>query len=104
MEECSVYGMTTGSMLHSAAAQKTCQWKILHSPASLQIPNVLSLFPITQQEKRCILSAMTNRLFEHERFFCEEAEGFNPHAYFSMSTPHGLNSFSLGTAQTQAII
>lgn len=34
MEECSVYGMTTGSIPHSATAQKTCQWKILPSHAS----------------------------------------------------------------------
>lgn len=34
MEECSVYGMTTGSILHSATAQAACQWKILHSSAS----------------------------------------------------------------------
>lgn len=33
LEECSVYGMTTGSIPHSATTQKTCQWKILRSRA-----------------------------------------------------------------------
>lgn len=105
MEECSVYGMTTGSISHSAAAQKTWQWKIPHTHQEVCSYCVcLPFFPLPHQEKRFILLAMTNKLLEHERFFYEEAEGSNFHAYFSMSPTHGLNSFSLGTAQTQVNI
>lgn len=105
MEECSVYGMTTGSISHSAAAQKTCQWKIPHMRQEVCSYCVcLPFSPLPPQEKRFILLAITNRLLEHEKFFYEEAEGSNSHAYFSMSPTHGLNSFPLGTAQTQAAI
>lgn len=75
-----------------------------HVPASLQLLTMPSLFPSPQQEKRCILSAMTNRLLEHERLFYEEAKGSNSHSYFSMFPPHGLNSSSLATEQTGTVI
>lgn len=100
LEECSVYGMTTGSIPHSATAQKTCQWKILHS-RTRKFAATDHAFPFSHyhsRKKYVFFLAMTNRLFEHEGLFYEEAEGSNSHSYFSMFLPHGLNSSLLGTA------
>lgn len=53
MEECSVYGMTTGSVPHSATEQKVCQWKILHSRASkFAAPDHAFPFSITTAGKK----------------------------------------------------